>query len=59
MSNIALEYQYEQLLCQSALNWTLMSKGVLLQDNLQIMRDLSLLQIQMRDYDGYRVCITC
>ncbi|XP_067944638.1 N-alpha-acetyltransferase 15, NatA auxiliary subunit-like [Watersipora subatra] len=23
-------------------------------DNLQIMRDLSLLQIQMRDYDGYR-----
>ena len=28
---------------------------VCLQDNLQIMRDLSLLQIQMRDYDGYRV----
>jgi len=26
-----------------------------LQDNLQILRDLSLLQIQMRDLDGYRV----
>lgn len=25
-------------------------------DNLQILRDLSLLQIQMRDYLGYRVC---
>lgn len=29
----------------------------MLQDNLQIMRDLSLLQIQMRDYEGYRVSI--
>ena len=27
----------------------------LLQDNLQILRDLSLLQIQMRDLEGYRV----
>ena len=26
-----------------------------LQDNLQILRDLSLLQIQMRDLEGYRV----
>lgn len=25
-------------------------------DNLQILRDLSLLQIQMRDLEGYRVC---
>ena len=28
---------------------------VVLQDNLQILRDLSLLQIQMRDLEGYRV----
>ena len=27
-------------------------------DNLQILRDLSLLQIQMRDLEGYRVRIT-
>lgn len=26
-------------------------------DNLQILRDLSLLQIQMRDLDGYRVSV--
>lgn len=25
-------------------------------DNIQILRDLSLLQIQMRDLEGYRVC---
>ena len=28
-----------------------------LQDNLQILRDLSLLQVQMRDLDGYKVWI--
>ena len=28
---------------------------ILLQENLQILRDLSLLQIQMRDLEGYRV----
>lgn len=27
-------------------------------DNVQILRDLSLLQIQMRDLEGYRVCRT-
>ena len=27
-----------------------------LKDNIQILRDLSLLQIQMRDLDGFRVC---
>jgi len=27
-------------------------------DNLQILRDLSLLQIQMRDLEGYRVSVT-
>lgn len=27
-------------------------------DNLQILRDLSLLQIQMRDLEGYRVRVT-
>lgn len=27
-------------------------------DNLQILRDLSLLQIQMRDLEGYRVSIS-
>lgn len=27
----------------------------MLQDNLQILRDLSLLQIQMRDLEGYKV----
>ena len=26
-------------------------------DNVQILRDLSLLQIQMRDLEGYRVCL--
>ena len=30
-----------------------------LQDNLQILRDLSLLQIQMRDIEGYRVSNFC
>ena len=29
----------------------------ILQDNLQILRDLSLLQIQMRDLEGYKVGI--
>jgi peptide alpha-N-acetyltransferase len=28
-------------------------------DNLQILRDLSLLQVQMRDYVGYRVSSSC
>ena len=27
------------------------------QENLQILRDLSLLQVQMRDLEGYRVCL--
>ena len=36
-----------------------MSSHLLFQDNLQILRDLSLLQIQMRDLEGYKVtCFT-
>uniref|UniRef100_A0A915K8L6 N-alpha-acetyltransferase 16, NatA auxiliary subunit n=1 Tax=Romanomermis culicivorax TaxID=13658 RepID=A0A915K8L6_ROMCU len=33
-------------------------KTRVLQENLQILRDLSLLQLQMRDLDGYKVCYT-
>ena len=31
---------------------------IVLQENIQILRDLSLLQIQMRDLEGYRVGLT-
>ncbi len=32
--------------------------AISLQDNMQILRDLSLLQIQMRDLEGYRVSVS-
>jgi tetratricopeptide (TPR) repeat protein len=42
--------QYEEAIkCyRNALRWD--------KDNIQILRDLSLLQIQMRDLEGYKVC---
>ena len=41
-------------MCQ--FNLTLISVTFISKDNIQILRDLSLLQVQMRDTEGFRVC---